>query len=63
VEKNFNEEQVSSGLAMVYRSYVKKCPNAIALGKAEEIAKNKRLGVWSGNYQKPWEYRRQQRSR
>jgi micrococcal nuclease len=63
VEKNFNEEQVSSGLAMVYRSYVKKCPNAIALGKAEEIAKNKRLGVWGNSSTvPPWEYRKQQRS-
>jgi endonuclease YncB( thermonuclease family) len=63
VEKSLNEEQLSSGLAIVYPAYVKKCPNAIALGNAEEIAKNKKLGVWSGNYQKPWDYRREQRGR
>jgi micrococcal nuclease len=62
VEKSLNEEQLSSGLAMVYRSYVKKCPNAIALGKAEEIAKNKRLGVWGDSSTvPPWEFRKRQR--
>ena len=62
IEKNFNEEQVSSGLAMVYPSYVKKCPNKIAFGNAEEIAKNKRLGVWGDSSTvPPWEFRKQQR--
>ncbi|AVH74397.1 thermonuclease family protein [Nostoc sp. 'Lobaria pulmonaria (5183) cyanobiont'] len=62
VEKSLNEEQLSSGLAMVYRSYVKKCPNAITLGKAEEIAKNKKLGVWGDSSTvPPWEFRKRQR--
>jgi endonuclease YncB( thermonuclease family) len=63
VEKSLNEEQLSSGLAIVYPAYVKKCPNAIAFGNAERIAQSKKLGVWGGSYQKPWEYRRQQRSK
>jgi endonuclease YncB( thermonuclease family) len=62
VEKNFNEEQLSSGLAMVYPSYVKKCPNKIAFENAEEIAKNKRLGVWGDSSAvPPWEFRKRQR--
>jgi micrococcal nuclease len=62
IEKNFNEEQLSSGLAMVYPSYVKKCPNKIAFGYAEEIAKNKKLGVWGDSSTvPPWEFRKRQR--
>ncbi|MHC5719193.1 MAG: thermonuclease family protein [Nostoc sp.] len=63
IEKNFNEEQLSSGLAMVYPSYVKKCPNKLAFEKAEAIAQSKKLGVWNGNYQRPWDYRRRQREK
>ncbi|WP_375512753.1 thermonuclease family protein [uncultured Nostoc sp.] len=63
VEKNFNEEQLSSGFAIIYPQYVKKCPNGNVFIKAEAIAQSKKLGVWSGNFQKPWDYRRQQRSR
>lgn len=63
VEKNFNEEQLSSGFALVYPQYVKKCPNGDVFVKAEAIAQSKKLGVWSGNFQKPWDYRRQQRGK
>lgn len=63
VEKFLNEEQLSSGNAYLYKQYATKCPNHLALEKAEAIAQSKKLGVWSGNYQKPWEYRKQQRSR
>ncbi|WP_066425064.1 thermonuclease family protein [Anabaena sp. 4-3] len=62
-EKNFNEEQLSSGNAYLYKQYAGKCPNKLAFESAEQIAKSKKLGVWSGNYQKPWDYRRQQRNR
>jgi micrococcal nuclease len=63
-EKFLNEEMVVSGMAMVYPAYVNKCPNKIALGNAEEIAKNKRLGVWANSSTvPPWEYRKQQRNR
>lgn len=63
VEKNFNEEQLSSGNAYMYRQYAGKCPNKLALEKAEAIAQSTKLGVWSGNYQKPWDYRKQQRQK
>jgi micrococcal nuclease len=62
VEKSLNEEQLSSGNAYLYKQYAGKCPNHLALEKAEAIAQSKKLGVWSGNFQKPWEYRKQQRS-
>ncbi|GBE95739.1 thermonuclease family protein [Nostoc cycadae] len=60
-EKLLNEEQLSSGNAYLYSQYVGKCPNKIALRNAEAIAKFKKIGVWAGNYQKPWDYRKQQR--
>jgi micrococcal nuclease len=61
-EKFLNEEMVSSGMAMVYSVYVNKCPNKIALGNAEEIAKNKRSGVWGNSSTvPPWEFRKRQR--
>ncbi|WP_243458310.1 thermonuclease family protein [Nostoc sp. UIC 10630] len=63
VEKSLNEEQLSSGNAYIYTQYVGKCPNKIAFGNAEVIAQSKKLGVWSGNYQRPWDYRKQQRNR
>ncbi|MBC1237575.1 thermonuclease family protein [Nostoc sp. 2RC] len=62
-EKFLNEEQLSSGNGYLYTQYAGKCPNKIALGNAEAIAKSKKLGVWSGNFQKPWDYRKQQRQR
>lgn len=63
IEKNFNEEQLSSGNAFLYRAYMSKCPNKDVFEKAEVIAESKKLGVWGGNYQKPWDYRREQRSK
>ena len=61
-EKFLNEEMVSSGLAYHYTQYSSSCPNKDAIAKAETIAKNQHAGVWSGNYQKPWEYRKAQRN-
>lgn len=63
LEKNFNSEQLSSGNAFLYRAYMSKCPNKDVFEKAEAIAQSKHLGVWGGNYQKPWDYRKEQRQR
>jgi endonuclease YncB( thermonuclease family) len=63
VEKSLNEEQLSSGNAYLYKQYAGKCPNHLALEKAEAIAQSKKLGVWNGNYQRPWDYRRRQREK
>ncbi|MDZ8032054.1 thermonuclease family protein [Nostoc sp. DedSLP04] len=61
-EKFLNEEQLTSGMGYYYAQYASKCPNHSALEKAEAIAKSGRKGVWSGNYQRPWDYRKEQRS-
>jgi micrococcal nuclease len=62
-EKFLNEEQLSSGNGYLYSQYAGNCPNKIALKNAEAIAQSKKLGVWSGSYQRPWDYRREQRQR
>ena len=61
-EKFLNEEQLTSGMGYYYAQYASKCPNHSTLEKAEAIAKSGRKGVWSGNYQRPWDYRKEQRS-
>ncbi|NJL64797.1 MAG: thermonuclease family protein [Nostocaceae cyanobacterium CSU_2_110] len=56
-EKSLNEEQLTSGNAYLYHQYLKNCPNAEVFQRAEEIAAAKRIGVWSGDYEKPWDFR------
>jgi endonuclease YncB( thermonuclease family) len=62
-EKFLNEEQLSSGNAFLYKQYALRCPNRMALENAERLAQSKKLRVWSGNYQRPWDYRQQKRNR
>jgi micrococcal nuclease len=57
-ERSIQEELLKAGMAYFYAQYADNCPNRDAFIKAEEIARSQKIGVWSGNYQKPWEYRR-----
>jgi micrococcal nuclease len=61
-EKFINEEQVKSGLAYEYKRYSGNCPNKLAIGNAEKIAQGKKLGIWNGIHEKPWDYRKNQRN-
>ncbi|MUG92738.1 thermonuclease family protein [Scytonema sp. UIC 10036] len=61
-ERSLNEEQLSSGNAYYYAKYAAKCPNNEVFARAEAIAKQKRLGVWSGDFEKPWDYRKRVRN-
>lgn len=58
-EIHLNSQMVADGMAYVYPQYVDGCPNAIAIAGGEAMAKEKNLGVWSGNYQLPWDSRTQ----
>jgi endonuclease YncB( thermonuclease family) len=60
-EKFLNEEMVQAGFAYHYERYSDTCPNKSAIENAEAIARSQKVGVWSGAYQKPWDYRRQRR--
>ncbi len=47
------------GLAMVYRPYLKNCPSASILEKAEAEAKKSRRGVWGDSKFVPaWDFRK-----
>ena len=62
-EKYLNGEQVRSGLAYDYKQYSKSCLNHDVIETSEERAKAEKKGVWSGSYQKPWDFRKVQRER
>lgn len=53
-----NAEMVKAGMAYHYAQYSKNCPSRNLIVEAEAIAQKNKIGVWSGDYQKPWEYRR-----
>jgi endonuclease YncB( thermonuclease family) len=50
-------EQVQSGTVYVYQKYLSNCPSAAVLEEGQEIAQQQHLGVWAGEYEKPWDYR------
>ncbi|MEP0913738.1 thermonuclease family protein [Leptolyngbya sp. GB1-A1] len=60
-EKSLQEELLMAGLAYVYPTYVSSCPNGNSFKQAEAIAKEKRVGVWGRNDQRPWDYRKANR--
>jgi endonuclease YncB( thermonuclease family) len=59
--KFLQEEQVKAGLAYHYARYSKNCPHRDAIVSAEAIAQSNHAGVWGGDYEKPWDYRKTQR--
>lgn len=61
-EKFLNEEMVRAGFSYHYKKYSVNCPNRIAIENAEAIAKSNKVGVWGGEYEKPWVYRKKKRN-
>lgn len=57
-EIHLNTAMVEAGYAYHYKQYSGNCESAENLGWAEKIAKDEKLGVWNGNHQKPWDYRK-----
>jgi len=58
-DKFVNAEMIKAGLAYEFRRFSGNCPNRQKLRDAEAIAQRNRVGVWDGgNYQKPWDFRR-----
>ncbi len=49
---NINAWMVKNGYAVSYRKYSKKYVNF------ENMAKEKKLGLWSGTFEMPWEWRK-----
>ena len=53
-----NLEMVRSGYAWHYERYSANCPSGEQFAIAQELAQEERLGIWSGNPQPPWEWRK-----
>jgi endonuclease YncB( thermonuclease family) len=61
-EIHVNSAMVMAGYAYHYTRYSGNCPNRDAIVTAENIAKQKRAGVWANpNAIRPWEWRKQKR--
>lgn len=57
-------EQIKAGLAWPYEQYASNCPVWNSVKNATQIAKIKRIGIWSKrNSMPPWEFRKQQRQK
>jgi len=49
---------VVTGNAYPYERYKDDCPSWNAVKASHEYAENNNIGVWGGNYQPPWEFRK-----
>ncbi len=56
-EADIGEWMVSQGWAVAYYLY------SYEYSRAEQRARSARRGMWSGEFEKPWEWRKQQRKR
>jgi micrococcal nuclease len=59
-EIHINSEMLMAGMAYVYPQYVDGYPNGATLKRAEVMGQEAKVGVWSGEYERPWEYRKSQ---
>ncbi|BAZ47101.1 hypothetical protein NIES4102_41470 (plasmid) [Chondrocystis sp. NIES-4102] len=55
---NLNLEMVRGGYAWHYAQYSDTCTMRDLLIAAEGMAKQEKAGIWSGNPQPPWEWRK-----
>jgi micrococcal nuclease len=55
--RSVNVEMVKAGMAYHYARYSGNCGSRGAIVQAEDGAKASRIGIWAGDYQKPWDYR------
>lgn len=60
-EIHLNSAMIEAGLAWHYEQYSGNCPNQYGLEIAENIAKDNKVGVYSGEHQKPWDWRKSQK--
>jgi len=60
-EQSAQQELLTAGMVYVYPQYIDGCPNATGFRMAEAIAQGQKVGVWAGEYERPWEYRKANR--
>jgi endonuclease YncB( thermonuclease family) len=55
---NLNVQMVRDGYAWHYEKYSGNCPIRSEFAVAQELAQEEGLGIWNGNPQPPWEWRK-----
>jgi endonuclease YncB( thermonuclease family) len=55
---NLNVQMVRDGYAWHYAQYSDSCPIRSEFAIAQELAQKEGLGIWNGNPQPPWEWRK-----
>ncbi|MEM7757128.1 MAG: thermonuclease family protein [Cyanobacteria bacterium P01_A01_bin.40] len=55
---HLNTAMVEAGMAYHYKQFSDNCVSPENFDWAEKIARDDKLGVWNGNHQKPWDYRK-----
>jgi endonuclease YncB( thermonuclease family) len=55
---NLNVQMVRDGYAWHYERYSDSCPIRGEFAIAQELAQKEGLGIWNGNPQPPWEWRK-----
>ncbi len=59
-QRLLQEAQIQAGMAYVYHRYLRSCPDAVQIKRAEAIARQTKAGVWKDSSSiKPWNYRHQ----
>ena len=56
-EIHLNTEMIMAGYAWHYKQYSGNCPNQYGLEIAESIARDEKVGVYSGSHIEPWLWR------
>ncbi len=57
-EIHLNTEMIMAGMAWHYEQYSGNCPNQYGFEIAESIARDEKVGVYSGSHQEPWLWRK-----
>jgi endonuclease YncB( thermonuclease family) len=55
---NVNVQMVRDGYAWHYEKYSGNCPIRDEFADAQKLAQKENLGIWNGNPQPPWEWRK-----
>ena len=51
-------KMILAGMAYPYERYKSDCPSWDAVKASQEYAKSNQIGVWGGEYEVPWNYRK-----
>jgi endonuclease YncB( thermonuclease family) len=61
-DQTVNATMARAGMAYHYAQFSRLCPHRSQIIESERKAQIDKIGVWSGNFEKPWDYRKRNRS-